>query len=311
MTSRLMRLSVRLTTRLPWAGASAGVLLLLGGGVAALASVPDSAGLIHGCYATGRGGGELRIIDTASQVCSRRETAISWTKNGPPGPVGARGPQGSQGVRGIAGVAGPDGLPGAGGSTGPRGPQGIQGTQGVIGPAGPNGPAGIAGAVGSIGQAGLPGAPGANGQNGLQGPTGAQGPPGAAGPDNFTAGGQGVPGPTGPRGPAGLSGYSVVVGPLLDLCTAASVPPVPGCDFNNPTHGVSIAACPSGTRVLMGGYWVDRNIGLNREEPDSRGMFEPPAGYMPDGLGWTVSASLDPGFHSGRAQAYAICASSS
>jgi Collagen triple helix repeat (20 copies) len=308
MTNSLIGLSVRLTTRLPWAGASAIVLLLLGGGVAAVASVPDSAGLIHGCYATGKGGGELRITDTASEVCRRHETAISWTKNGPLGPVGARGPQGSQGVRGIAGIAGPAGLPGSGGSAGARGPQGIQGPQGVIGPAGPNGPAGIAGAVGSTGQAGLPGAPGANGQDGLQGPTGLQGPPGAAGPDNFTVGGQGVPGPTGPRGPAGLSGYSVVTGNLLDLCT---IPVASGCDPTGPTHGVSVAACPSGTRVLMGGYRIDGNMGLNRQEPDSGGVFEPPAGYLPNGLGWTVSASLDPGFHSGLAQSYAVCASSS
>jgi hypothetical protein len=72
------------------------------GGVA-LASIPDSNGVIHGCYTTGAGSqgqqpgstGLLRVIDTgAGQTCKPVEKAISWNQQGPKGDTGQAGPAG-------------------------------------------------------------------------------------------------------------------------------------------------------------------------------------------------------------------------
>jgi len=66
------------------------VCLLVAGGVAAYASIPDAAGVIHGCYATK--GGTLRVIDTdAGQTCGKDEVALSWNQTGPQGPAGPAG----------------------------------------------------------------------------------------------------------------------------------------------------------------------------------------------------------------------------
>jgi hypothetical protein len=53
----------------------------------AYATIPDSAGVIHGCYLNKVG--VLRVIDTAAgQKCTALETAIQWNQTGPPGPKG-------------------------------------------------------------------------------------------------------------------------------------------------------------------------------------------------------------------------------
>jgi hypothetical protein len=87
----------------------------LGGGVAlgsalvvlassiAVASIPDSAGVIHGCYQQKTG--LLRVVDSGADSCRPDETAIQWSQTGPQGPVG---PQGSAGP---AGPPGSTGLP--------------------------------------------------------------------------------------------------------------------------------------------------------------------------------------------------------
>jgi hypothetical protein len=91
----------------------AGLLLAAGaaGGAAAVAvaSVPDSNGMIHACYqATAVGStvpaatNALRIIDPAAgQTCNtvgpagpRNEVPIAWNQQGPPGQQGPQGPQG-------------------------------------------------------------------------------------------------------------------------------------------------------------------------------------------------------------------------
>jgi hypothetical protein len=77
---------------------------LLAGGVA-YATVPDSGGVIHGCYARTSSGqaqaGALRVIDTGlGQSCFSNENALSWSQQGP---KGATGPQGPQGLPGTAG----------------------------------------------------------------------------------------------------------------------------------------------------------------------------------------------------------------
>jgi hypothetical protein len=71
------------------------------------ATIPDSGGVLHGCYANNNG--SLRIVDNPA-TCKNNETAVSWSQTGP---QGAQGPQGTQGIQG------------------PQGPQGSQGPAGA------------------------------------------------------------------------------------------------------------------------------------------------------------------------------------
>jgi hypothetical protein len=78
---------------------------LFGIAAAVWASVPDSAGLIHGCY--NKNTGALRVIDTAKkQKCLTSELALSWSQKGPTGPVGTTGVTGPTGDRGPTGPTG-------------------------------------------------------------------------------------------------------------------------------------------------------------------------------------------------------------
>ncbi len=94
------------------AGASA-LVLVAGGGAAyaASASIPDSAGVIHGCYKpTGNGSvSPLGVIDTALPrgTCPKGQTALSWNQTGPQGPAGPVGPAGAVGPAGSQGAPGP------------------------------------------------------------------------------------------------------------------------------------------------------------------------------------------------------------
>jgi hypothetical protein len=55
------------------------------GGVA-YAAIPDSAGVIHGCYSRT---GALSVINTsAGQTCGRGTTALNWNQTGPQGQPG-------------------------------------------------------------------------------------------------------------------------------------------------------------------------------------------------------------------------------
>ena len=100
------------------------LLLAVGaaGGAAALAvaSIPDSTGVIHACYQTVAGGApaagvNLRIIDpSAAQSCNTAgtpgtppEAALNWNQQGPQGIPGATGSPGA------TGATGPTGAPGA------------------------------------------------------------------------------------------------------------------------------------------------------------------------------------------------------
>jgi Collagen triple helix repeat (20 copies) len=93
-------------------------ILMVAAGVA-YASIPDSTGVIHGCYTTGTG--QLRVYDSQSSTakkCSSNERALTWNQQGPQGaqgpqgPQGAQGPQGPQGPQGAAGQDGKDGVSG-------------------------------------------------------------------------------------------------------------------------------------------------------------------------------------------------------
>jgi hypothetical protein len=58
-------------------------------GAAAWATIPDTGGVIHGCYRNAGGG--LRVIDETSDSCRNNETGLNWNAQGPPGPPGPSG----------------------------------------------------------------------------------------------------------------------------------------------------------------------------------------------------------------------------
>ena len=108
-----------------WFVVGAAVGAVLAGG-AAFAAIPDSSGIINGCYQ--KNVGNLRVIDTsAGDSCRPSEVAISWSQTGPQGPKGDTGPTGPQGPKG---------------DTGATGPQGVQGVPGTVGLANETCPAG-------------------------------------------------------------------------------------------------------------------------------------------------------------------------
>ena len=89
------------------------------GGALAIASVPDSNGVIHACVKKQVGsnlpdssGPNVRIIDTAAdpasgaQSCTASEFPLDWNQAGAPGPAG---PAGATGPQGPAGPPGADG----------------------------------------------------------------------------------------------------------------------------------------------------------------------------------------------------------
>jgi hypothetical protein len=121
------------------------VLALVGAGIA-YAAIPDSSGVIHGCYATKNGA--LRVIDSAAK-CATGEVALNWNQQGPKGDTGATGPQGPKGDPGATGAQGPKGDAGPAGPQGAAGPAGAQGAKGDTGPAGPQGPQGVVASNGS------------------------------------------------------------------------------------------------------------------------------------------------------------------
>ena len=70
----------------------------------AYASIPDSAGVIHGCYL--KINGQLRVIDTAVSSCTPSETLLQWSQTGPQGPEGPQGPPGPEGPSGSTAFGG-------------------------------------------------------------------------------------------------------------------------------------------------------------------------------------------------------------
>jgi hypothetical protein len=76
------------------------VAVVLSLGAAAYATIPDSGGVIHGCYQTNGGllappQGTVRVVDGAQgQGCRAGETALDWNQTGPQGPAGPAGPTG-------------------------------------------------------------------------------------------------------------------------------------------------------------------------------------------------------------------------
>ena len=97
------------------------VALVVALGSVAYATIPDSGGVIHGCYL--KAIGSLRVIDpSAGQHCIAVETPIQWNQTGPQGPSGATGfasPRGDTGATGPAGPAGQGASYGSSTSAGP------------------------------------------------------------------------------------------------------------------------------------------------------------------------------------------------
>jgi len=59
-------------------------LIVAVGGVA-YAAIPDSEGVIHGCF--NKQNGNLRVVESGG-ACRSSESAIDWNQQGPPGPPG-------------------------------------------------------------------------------------------------------------------------------------------------------------------------------------------------------------------------------
>jgi len=98
------------------------------GGIA-LATIPDSGGVIHACFkpndATRPGGASLFVVDSErGGSCRAGDSALTFNQQGPQGPRGPQGPQGSTGPQGPAGPQGGIGPQGPKGDPGPPGEQG-------------------------------------------------------------------------------------------------------------------------------------------------------------------------------------------
>ena len=110
MRRRIMRLS----RRKPVAAATLAFLAIAAG--IAYAAIPDSGGVIHGCYQ--KNNGQLRVIDTeAGQTCMLSETSLDFNRTGPQGIQGIQGIQGLPGINGTNGTNGTDGTNGINGTS--------------------------------------------------------------------------------------------------------------------------------------------------------------------------------------------------
>jgi hypothetical protein len=93
----------------------AGGLLVLTAGVVAAQTEGSP---INACF--DNKSGEFRIVLQGGSCDAKKETALSWNREGPPGPAGPQGPQGDPGPKGDAGPAGPQG------EEGPPGPANVR-----------------------------------------------------------------------------------------------------------------------------------------------------------------------------------------
>jgi type VI secretion system secreted protein Hcp len=96
------------------------VAILVAAGTYAVASIPDSGGVVTACWYHVQDGttpfGTLRLIDpslagtgatTDQYSCRSTETQVTWNQQGPTGPSGPAGPQGADGAQGAQGAAPP------------------------------------------------------------------------------------------------------------------------------------------------------------------------------------------------------------
>ena len=195
------------------------VTVITGAGAAAAAVPSRDDGKLHGCYQPRTGA--LRILDTDTRACTRRERPISWNRSGRQGAAGAPGTRGEPGA---AGPAGPQGASGPAGPRGADGDDGRRGPAGETGAAGAPGPKGDTGPEGNSGERGATGAPGPKGDAGERGPTG---PAGETGP----------PGPAGATGPAGASTGRLLLAEAPDeVVTTQHTSPMRAATFTFTIH---------------------------------------------------------------------------
>jgi len=87
---------MRIRPKLALAAVTA-VTALVAGSIA-WASIPDTAGVVHGCY--DKLSGQLRVTDTQTnqpKPCTGKEAGLTWNERGPQGPAGPPGPAGAPG----------------------------------------------------------------------------------------------------------------------------------------------------------------------------------------------------------------------
>lgn len=262
----LSKLVRRIThSRLASASMISSVLLVVAGTVA-FASIPDSSGVINGCYKTQNG--QLRVIDSSTQSCAKGEIALSWNQVGPQGLTGATGAAGPQGATGAPGPQGVTGATGATGAIGPNGATGAAGPKGDTGATGAVGSTGPAGAAGTDGAPGAPGTPGTNGANGTNGTNGTDGTsvsstPLAVNDANCSNGGSaftsangttyacnGAPGPAGPPGSGSLVSYYFQSVPTRLPYTGGELPAYAKCNAGDFATGGGYQFSPDGNLAI-------------------------------------------------------------
>ena len=75
------------------AGLVAGLVMVGGTAFAVSSSIPDSAGVVHGCYDSG---GNVKVIDTSvTATCPKGYSSLNWNQTGPAGKDGTNGTNGS------------------------------------------------------------------------------------------------------------------------------------------------------------------------------------------------------------------------
>jgi hypothetical protein len=94
---------------------SAGALAVLAvaAGSVAFGAIPDSGGLIHGCFNTNgskqTNGTQLNIVDTGFASCNKNQQEVTWNQQGPPGEDGADGVSVTSAALGVGDNNCPDG----------------------------------------------------------------------------------------------------------------------------------------------------------------------------------------------------------
>src|SRR5580704_19189631 len=77
------------------AGVAAAAVLVGGTAYGAVSSIPDAAGVVHGCYDSG---GNVKVIDTSiTASCPKGYSSLDWNQTGPAGKDGKDGTNGTNG----------------------------------------------------------------------------------------------------------------------------------------------------------------------------------------------------------------------
>src|SRR4030095_13962507 len=125
------------------------------------------------------------------------------------------------------------------------------------------------------------------GDTGAAGPAGPEGPTGPTGPTGAT-------GPTGPTGPQGPKGDKGDPGTSVYQIVSTGLVPVPVVANGTATMSVT---CPSGKRVLGGGY-----------ESSTVFVLHPVASYPATVDSWKVTLRLSQDAATIQFRVYAVCA---